>query len=122
MVFTHMPSSVLLLTVLVAPSFPVAAVLFLLREGLSQMDVPTRQSYIMAVVQPDERTAVSGVTHLVRLGAWAIAPFAAGYLMKGISLESPFMLGAALKLVYDALLWVSFRKIPPPEERIVPTR
>jgi MFS family permease len=117
MVFTHMPSSVLLLTVLIAPNFPVAAILFLLREGLSQMDVPTRQSYIMAVVQPEERTAVSGITHLVRLGAWAAAPFAAGYLMKGISLESPFVLGAALKIAYDALLWISFRKIPPPEER-----
>jgi predicted MFS family arabinose efflux permease len=118
MVFTHMPSSMLLLTVLIAPNFPVAAILFLLREGLSQMDVPTRQSYIMAVVQPEERTAVSGITHLVRLGAWATAPFAAGYLMKGVSLESPFVLGAVLKIAYDGLLWISFRKLPPPEERV----
>jgi MFS family permease len=117
MVFTHIPSSLLLLTVLVAPSFPVAAVLFILREGLSQMDVPTRQSYVMAVVRPEERTAVSGITHLVRLAAWAISPFAAGVLVKDLSLASPFALGAALKIGYDVLLWIAFREVRPPEER-----
>src|SRR5262249_28280776 len=74
MVFTHIPSSLLLVTVAFAPSFPIAAALFVLREGLVEMDVPTRQSYVMAVVRAEERTFASGVTHLVRLGAWAVAP------------------------------------------------
>jgi len=69
MVFTHVPSSLLLVTVAFAPSFPVAAALFLLREGLAEMDVPTRQSYVMAVVRPEERTFASGLTHLVRMAA-----------------------------------------------------
>jgi hypothetical protein len=67
MVFTHIPSSLLLATVPFMPTFPIAAALFLLREGLAEMDVPTRQSYVMAVVRPEERAFASGVTHLVRL-------------------------------------------------------
>lgn len=116
MVFTHIPSSLLLVTVAFAPSFPIAAVLFLLREGLVEMDVPTRQSYLMAVVEPTERTFVSGVTQLVRLGAWAVAPPVAGFLMAGASLTVPLMVGAAMKILYDVLLWRAFRGIRPPEE------
>src|SRR5205814_6480817 len=82
MVFTHAPSSLLLVTVAFAPSFTVAAVLFLLREGLVEMDVPTRSSYVMAVVRPEERNAASGVTSLVRTGAWAVAPSFAGMVMQ----------------------------------------
>src|SRR5207245_132902 len=81
MVFTHIPSSLLLVTVAYAPSFPVAAALFLIREGLVEMDVPTRQSYVMAVVQPEERTFASGLTHLVRMAGWRIAPAFAGLLL-----------------------------------------
>lgn len=117
MVFTHIPSSLLLATVAFAPSFPAAAVLFLLREGLVEMDVPTRQSYVMAVVRPEERTFASGVTHLVRLGAWAVAPAFAGLLMRGTSLAMPLFIGAAIKIAYDLLLYVSFRRHRPPEER-----
>jgi MFS family permease len=117
MVFTHVPSSLLLVTVAYAPSFPVAAALFLLREGLVEMDVPTRQSYVMAVVRPEERTFASGVTHLVRLGAWAIAPAFAGALMREGSMVAPLVLGAALKILYDVTLYVAFRHIRPPEER-----
>jgi MFS family permease len=117
MVFTHIPSSLLLVTVAVAPSFAVAAALFLLREGLVEMDVPTRQSYVMAVVRPEERTFASGVTHLVRLGAWAVAPAFAGLFMRGTSLEMPLFIGAAMKISYDLLLYVSFRGHRPPEER-----
>jgi MFS family permease len=117
MVFTHMPSSLLLLTVPFAPNFPVAAALFLLREGLVEMDVPTRQSYVMAVVRPEERTAASGVTHLVRLSMWAVAPAFAGLLMRGSSLGAPLVIGAGMKLLYDVLLYRAFRHVRPPEER-----
>ncbi|MBI5836446.1 MAG: MFS transporter [Candidatus Eisenbacteria bacterium] len=117
MVFTHIPSSLLLLTVAFAPTFAVAAALFILREGLVEMDVPTRQSYVMAVVKPEERTVASGVTHLVRLGAWAVAPAAAGLLMRGGSLAGPLVVGAGLKIAYDLMLYFAFRGVRPPEER-----
>ena len=117
MVFTHVPSSLLLVTVAFAPSFPVAAILFLLREGLVEMDVPTRQSYVMAVVRPEERTLASGVTHLVRMAAWAVAPSFAGALMRGPLLAAPLVVGAGMKIVYDGLLFVAFRRVRPPEER-----
>jgi MFS family permease len=116
MVFTHMPSSLLLMTVPLAPDFATAAALFLLREGLVEMDVPTRQSYVMAVVRAEERTLASGVTHLVRLGGWALAPSFAGALMQSLALGSPLVVGAAMKVAYDALLWLAFRRIRPPEE------
>jgi len=117
MVFTHIPSSLLLLTVAYAPSFPVAAILFLLREGLVEMDVPTRQSYVMAMVRPEERTFASGVTNLVRMGAWAVAPSFAGLFMSGVSLATPLFAGAGLKIAYDGLLYAAFRHQRPPEER-----
>jgi MFS family permease len=116
MVFTHLPSSLLLVTVAFAPSWPIAAALFLLREGLVEMDVPTRQSYVMALVAPEERTRASGITHLVRLGAWAIAPTIAGLIMGGGALSGPLYLGAALKITYDILLYVAFRAHRAPEE------
>jgi MFS family permease len=116
MVFTHIPSSLLLVTVAFAPNFTVAALLFLLREGLVEMDVPTRQSYVMAVVRPEERTLASGVTHLVRVGAWAIAPSFAGWFMAGWSLMTPLLVGSIMKIAYDVLLFAAFRKARPPEE------
>ena len=116
MVFTHVPSSLLLATVPFAPSFPVAAGLFLLREGLVEMDVPTRQSYVMAVVKPEERTLASGMTHLVRLGAWAAAPAFAGLFMRGSSYAAPLWIGAGMKIAYDFLLYAAFRRHRPPEE------
>jgi MFS family permease len=117
MVFTHVPSSLLLVTVAFAPNFAVAAALFLLREGLVEMDVPTRQSYVLAVVAPEDRTLASGVTNLVRLGAWAIAPAFAGLVASGASLVLPLVIGASMKIAYDGLLWLSFRAVRPPEER-----
>ena len=117
MVFTHIPSSLLLATVAFAPSFPIAALLFLLREGLVEMDVPTRQSYVMAVVRPEERTFASAVTHLVRMGAWAVAPSFAGWLMQGYSLGLPLFVGAGMKIAYDVLLYSAFRGMKTPEER-----
>jgi MFS family permease len=116
MVFTHIPSSVLLMTVAIVPSFPVAAVLFLIREGLVEMDVPTRQSYVMAVVQAHERTVASGVTALVRMGGWSAGAFAAAPLMAGASITAPLIAGAGLKIVYDLALWAACRRVKPPEE------
>ena len=116
MVFTHIPSSLLLLTVAFAPTFPIAAVLFLLREGLVEMDVPTRQSYVLAVVRPEERTFASGITNLVRLAAWAVAPVFAGTLMNGDSMYLPLVIGAGMKIAYDLMLWKAFRGLRPPEE------
>jgi MFS family permease len=118
MVFTHIPSSLLLITVAYAPSFPVAALLFLLRESLVEMDVPTRQSYVMAVVRPEERALASGVTHLVRMGGWALAPALAGALMTEASLMVPLVVGALMKVGYDLLLWRAFRHVRPPEEAV----
>lgn len=117
MVFTHLPSSLLLVTVGFAPNFAVAAVLFLLREGLVEMDVPTRSSYVAAVVRPEERAFANGATLLVRLAAWAIAPVFAGALMQGRSLAVPLVIAAAMKIAYDLLLFAAFRNLKPPEER-----
>jgi sugar phosphate permease len=116
MVFTHIPSSLLLVTVAFAPSFPVAAVLFVLRESLVEMDVPTRQSYVMALVRPEERTLASGVTNLVRMAAWAIAPAVAGLFMQSTTLAAPLFIGAGLKIAYDIALYRGFRRVKPPEE------
>jgi len=121
MVLTHLPSSLLLVTVAFAPSFAVAAALFLVREGLVEMDVPTRQSYVMAVVAPGERTRVAGITQLVRLAGWIAGPVVAGALLAGDALVAPLVLAATLKIAYDLLLWAAFRALPPPEERAAPS-
>jgi predicted MFS family arabinose efflux permease len=117
MVFTHIPSSLLLVTVTYAPTFAIAAALFLLREGLVEMDVPTRQSYVIAVVRPEERLVASGVTHLVRLAGWALGPVVGGILMQDVALGTPFVAAAAMKIAYDVILWAAFRRHRPPEER-----
>ena len=116
MVFTHIPAGLLLVTVAYAPSFEVAAMLFLLREGLVEMDVPTRQSYVMAVVRPEERVYASGVTNIVRMAGWAVAPAFAGLFMAGVDLKAPLLVGAAMKITYDLLLYRAFRSMRPPEE------
>jgi MFS family permease len=116
-VLTHLPSSLLLVTLPWAPSFHVAALLFLLREGLVEMDVPTRQSYVMAVVRPEERLTAAGVTSLVRLAGWAVAPAIAGALMQSQSLATPLVVGAMIKIAYDVMLYFSFRARKPPEEQ-----
>jgi MFS family permease len=117
MVFTHIPGNLLMVAVAFAPNFPIAAAIFLARESLVQMDVPTRQSYVMAVVEPSERTFASGVTGLVRLGGWALAPTVAGVAMQGVSLTTPFIIGPGLKVIYDLLLYRAFSGLRPPEER-----
>jgi len=117
MVFTHIPSSLFLIVVPFAPSFPWAAALFLARESLVEMDVPTRQSYIAAVVRPEERTLASGVTNLTRNVSWAVAPSVAGYLMQHLSLAAPLFLGGGAKILYDILLYAAFRRLKPEEEK-----
>jgi MFS family permease len=117
MVFTHIPSSLLLLTLPIAPTFAVAAVLFILREGLSEMDVPTRQSYLMAIVPPHERAWASGLTQLARASGRMIAPAFAGAAMHAGALWLPLVAGATIKIAYDLLLWRAFQATKPPEER-----
>lgn len=116
MVYTHVPSSLLLFTIVASDDFAIAAFLFLLREALNEMDVPTRQSYVMAVVKPGERLAVAGITSLVRSGGWALAPMLAGVMMQAGGLGLPLAFAGATKIAYDVLLWREFRKLKAPEE------
>ena len=117
MVFTHLPSSIFLIAAAFMPSPRWAVLLFLLRESLVEMDVPTRQSYVAAVVKPEERTFAAGVTNLVRNGAWAAASAVAGVFMQQVAFAAPLLLGGGLKIIYDGLLWRAFRHQVPPEEQ-----
>ena len=117
MVFTHLPSSIFLIAAAFMPSPRWAVLLFLLRESLVEMDVPTRQSYVAAVVKPEERTFAAGVTNLVRNSAWAAASAVAGIFMQQVAFAAPLLLGGSLKIIYDGLLWRAFRHLAPPEER-----
>jgi MFS family permease len=117
MVFTHIPSNVLLILVPFMPTLPSAIAVLLLRFSISQMDVPTRQSYTMAVVSPDERSAAAGVTGIARTTGAAISPSIAGPMLASAGLMGlPFVLAGTLKIVYDLLLYRNFRRIKPPEE------
>ena len=123
MVFTHIPSSILLILMPLMPSLSLAITMLLLRFSISQMDVPTRQSYTLAVVAPDERSAAAGVTSIARSVGAAISPSLAGIFLSVPSLLSlPFFLCGGLKIIYDLLLWREFSILKPPEEeqRIVP--
>jgi len=117
MVFTHIPANILIIAVAFAPTLPIAVVLYLLRMALSQMDVPTRQSYIVAVVREDERTTSAGITNISRNVTHAISPSLIGVLINSLSLAAPFVIGGALKVVYDVALYLNFRNIKPPEEK-----
>ena len=116
MVFTHLPSNVLLILVPLMPSAWLAVALFLARMTVSQMDVPTRKSYLMAVVDPDERTPAAGITNVARTGASALSPALAGLAFAGGALSLPFLLAGGLKIVYDGLVWRTFHDVRPPEE------
>ena len=113
MVFTHLPSNVLLVLVAFAPTFPLAAVFLLLRQALSQMDVPTRQAYTMALVAPQERTAATSVTSLARSVGSATGPAFSGLLLQGplLLVGLPFILAGTLKAIYDVTLWSVFRRV-----------
>ena len=117
MVFTHIPSNILLILVPLMPNLPLAIAVLLVRFSISQMDVPTRQSYTMAVVAPDERSAAAGVTAIARSIGAAAAPVLTGFFMGVPSLLSlPFYLCGGLKIIYDLLLFREFRAVRPPEE------
>jgi MFS family permease len=117
MVFTHIPSNILLMLVPLMPTLPLAIGLLLLRFSISQMDVPTRQSYTMAVVDPDERSAASGVTAIARSIGASVSPMLTGYFFSiPMLLSVPFFLSGGLKIIYDLLLFREFRTVKPPEE------
>jgi MFS family permease len=117
MVFTHLPSNVLLILVPLMPNLRLAVVVLLLRFSISQMDVPTRQSYVMAVVGPEERSAAAGITGVARTTGAALAPIFAGLFFANPALRSvPFFVAGTLKIVYDLLLYRAFVGVQPPEE------
>jgi MFS family permease len=117
MVFTHIPSNILLILVPLMPTLPLAITTLLLRFSISQMDVPTRQSYTMAVVTPDERSAASGVTAIARSVGASMSPALTGLLFSIPALFSvPFFLSGGIKIIYDLLLYRVFRAVKPPEE------
>ena len=116
MVFTHLPSNFLLLLVPLMPNMESAIAVLLIRHLLSQMDVPTRQSYTMAVVDAEERAASAGVLSVARNTGAAIAPLFTGAILAAPSLGLPFLLAGGLKVIYDLWIFALFRKVKPPEE------
>jgi MFS family permease len=119
MVFTHVPSNALLIGVAFAPT-PLTAVFLLLgRQSLSQMDVPTRQSYVMSIVDEQDRTAAAGLTSTTRTVSSAVSPSLAGYALANLWTGTPLLAAGAFKLAYDLLIYRSFRRVRPPEEREV---
>jgi MFS family permease len=118
MVFTHLPSNVLLILVPLMPTLPLAVGVLLARFAISQMDVPTRQSYTIAVVEPDERSAAAGVTGIARSLGAAVSPSLATPLLQSVPLAGlPFIIGGGLKIIYDLLVLRAFSAVRPPEER-----
>jgi MFS family permease len=117
MVFTHLPSNVLLILVPLMPNLQLAILLLLVRFSISQMDVPTRQSYTMAMVRPEERSAAAGITGVARTTGAAVAPVIAGFLFARPEwINLPFFIAGGLKIVYDLLLYRAFVSVQPPEE------
>jgi MFS family permease len=116
MVVTHLPSNILLILVPLMPNLPLAVLVLLVRFSISQMDVPTRQSYVMAVVSPDERSAAAGITGVARTIGAAISPMFVGLLFARPSLiDVPFFIAGTLKIIYDLLLYKAFAAVQPPE-------
>ena len=116
MVVSHLLSNVALIAIAAAPTAAAAVALLFLRQLLSQMDVPTRQAYVMAAVADHEREAAASLTNLSRTVAQAITPALTGWVMQAVALSAPFVLGGGLKIVYDVLIWVAFRHVTLREE------
>lgn len=113
MVLTHIQSNILLILVAIAPTFNIALILYLARMSLSQMDVPARQAYIVAVVEENERTAASGITNTSRNIAQSIGPSITGVVVHSLWFSAPFVIGGLLKIIYDVGIYANFRKIKP---------
>ncbi len=116
MVFSHVPSNAFLIGVAFAPTAIGAVFLLLCRQSLSQMDVPTRQSYVMAIMDESDRTAAAGFTSTTRTVTSSVSPPLATYALANLWLGTPLVLAGTLKLAYDTLIYASFRKVRPPEE------
>lgn len=117
MVFTHLPSNLLLILVPLMPNLGLAIAVLLLRFSISQMDVPTRQSYTMAVVDPDERSAASGITGVARTVGASLSPVFSGFFLSNPAwLGLPFIISGGIKILYDLVLLINFRSLKPPEE------
>src|SRR6202051_2235446 len=117
MVITHLPSNILLILVPLMPNLRLAVLVLLIRFSISQMDVPTRQSYIMAVVSPDERSAAAGITGVARTTGAAISPLFVGFMFaRPAVINLPFFIAGTLKIAYDLLLYREFVAVQLPEE------
>jgi predicted MFS family arabinose efflux permease len=117
MVFTHLPSNILLILVPFASNLAVAIGFLLARSAMSQMDVPTRSSYVMAVVTPEERPAAASFTSVPKTFAWTAGSIISGFLLTLSSFGWPLLIGGVVKGVYDTLLLIRFREVRPPEEQ-----
>ena len=117
MVFTHLPSNFLILLVPLMPNLELTVVMLLLRNLLSQLDVPTRQSYTMAIVDPEERAASAGILSVARNGGAALAPLFTAAILASPAIGLPFLVAGGLKVIYDLWIFAVFRKVKPPEEK-----
>ncbi|MDE2293439.1 MAG: hypothetical protein KGL53_15265, partial [Elusimicrobia bacterium] len=113
MVFTHLPANLMLMLIPLCPKLWMVVALYLLRELMVEMDVPTRQAYLASIVAPGERTAALGLVQLTRTSMWAVAPSFTGWLMGSLNLAFPLYAGASIKAGYDLLLWRAFRRVEP---------
>jgi predicted MFS family arabinose efflux permease len=122
MVFTHLPSSIFLILIPFTPSPYIAVSLLFARQSISQMDVPTRQSYMMAIIKPEDRTATGAITNISRTAAQGISPPIATSMMAASLYTLPFVFGGGFKIAYDILIYFTFRKVKPPEEKAIEDR
>lgn len=117
MVYSHLPANMMTMTIPYMPTLAASTTLYLSRALLSQMDVPTRQSYVMAIVKPEERSRVAGLINLPRSLTLAISPSLAGFIMQFMGMSLPFLIAGGLKAAYDLALYFTFRNVKPPEEQ-----
>jgi predicted MFS family arabinose efflux permease len=117
MVFTHLPSNVLLILLPLAPALYPAIGLWWCRVALSQMDVPARQAYVVAMVDPDERVAAAAFTNTARYVSRPFGPALSGALMQSVAVGAPFVVAGGIKAVYDVAIFLTFRRVPLPEDR-----
>ncbi|MFQ6054284.1 MAG: MFS transporter, partial [Candidatus Bathyarchaeia archaeon] len=117
MVYSHLPANIMTMAIPYMPTLTASTTLYLSRALLGQMDVPTRQSYVMAIVKPEERSRVGGLINLPRSLTLAVSPSLAGFIMQFLGLSLPFPIAGGLKAAYDLALYLTFRSVKPPEEK-----